>query len=320
MDGISIILPVYNAENTIERCLDSLLCQTYVDFEILAINDGSNDRSPLILKEYAAKDSRIKVISQQNKGVSATRNIGLRLANREWVTFCDADDEVMPGWLQTMAENMRDFDFVATGIRFINNDGTVYDKMPKRIQTQCSSLSYPKHIGTLIDGLISAEVFGFTWCKLFRRDIIINHNVFFDPLINFREDELWCISYLEHVRSWKSIPYIGYKYYLPAPKKSYKGNFTDFTTPIFKVYNRIFPTRLTPTIAKFYYRLIRDVLALSISDGRHPQKDLTEGFQKILRSYNESRSFISKIIDFLLANSDIFYVPAKILLRANNKS
>lgn len=319
MDGISIILPVYNAEKTIERCLDSLLCQTYENFEILAINDGSDDNSLQQLLNYAEKDSRIKVIDKHNEGVSATRNMGLKLAKRKWLTFCDADDEVLPGWLNTMAENMQNLDFVATGIHFIENDGTEYDKTLSLEHYSNNNHINDNHIGILINELITNNVFGFTWCKLFRRDIIEKYNVYFNTKVNFREDELWCVSYFEHIQSWITIPYIGYRYYLPTVKKSYKGDYTDFVLPIFEVYKRIFPTGLTTTIAKFYYRLIRNMLAQSISNGKCPSKRLTESFRCILLSYPEKRSFVSKLIDYMLANNNLFYIPAKILIRANQR-
>lgn len=318
MDGISIILPVYNAEGTIERCLDSILRQTYTDYEILAINDGSSDNSLQLLLKYANKDSRIKVIDKHNEGVSATRNKGLKLAQRKWITFCDADDEVLPDWLHAMAENMNDTDFVASGIHFIENDGTEYDKKLSHLHsTNIHHIN--SNIGSLIDELITKEVFGFTWCKLFRRDVIEKYNIYFNPKVNFREDELWCVTYFEHVQSWTTISYIGYRYHLPIAKKSYKGKFTDFVLPIFEVYHHIFPNGLTSTTAKFYYNLIRDMLSQSICNDKHTSKELTECFNYILLSHISNRSLKSKIIDYLLGHNKLFYIPAKLLIRANHK-
>ena len=307
MNGISIILPVYNAEKTIGRCLNSLLSQTYANFEILAINDGSNDNSLQLLLSYADIDSRIRVIDKQNEGVSATRNTGLKLAQRRWITFCDADDEVLPGWLQAMVDNINNYDFVATGIHFIENDGSEYDKTLSPLRSSNIKQEKSHNIGALIDELITKDVFGFTWCKLFRRDIIEKHNIYFNTEINFREDELWCVSYFEHINSWITIPYIGYRYFLPNAKKSYKGSYTDFVLPIFEVYNRIFPKGdLTPIIAKFYYRLTRDMLSQSICNESHSSKELTKCFNYILASYTENRTLISKIIDYLLVNNKLF--------------
>ena len=96
---ITVIIPVYNAESTLRRCLDSILAQTFTDFECLLINDGSKDRSGEICEEYANKDSRVRVFHKENGGVSSARNVGLDNARGEWITFCDSDDTVMPEWI-----------------------------------------------------------------------------------------------------------------------------------------------------------------------------------------------------------------------------
>ena len=96
---ISIITPVYQAEADLPACLDSILAQTFTDFELLLIDDESTDRSGEICDEYAARDPRIRVIHQQNGGVSKARNQGLRLARGQWITFVDADDTISPNYL-----------------------------------------------------------------------------------------------------------------------------------------------------------------------------------------------------------------------------
>ena len=92
MVKVSVIIPVYNVENYLEECLDSIINQTLKDIEIICINDGSTDNSLEILNDYASKDSRIKVLTQENKGLSATRNHGLKLAEGEYIYFMDSDD------------------------------------------------------------------------------------------------------------------------------------------------------------------------------------------------------------------------------------
>ena len=94
MTKISIIVPVYNVEKYLKECLDSLINQTLEDIEIICINDGSTDNSLAILEEYQKKDSRIKVFSQKNQGVSAARNLGIEKATGEYLTFLDSDDRL----------------------------------------------------------------------------------------------------------------------------------------------------------------------------------------------------------------------------------
>ena len=91
---ISVIIPVYNAEKCLHRCIDSILLQTYIDFELLLIDDGSTDSSGIICDGYATQDSRIRVFHKSNGGVSSARNLGLDNALGEWVCFIDSDDEI----------------------------------------------------------------------------------------------------------------------------------------------------------------------------------------------------------------------------------
>ena len=94
MPKISVIIPVYNTEKYLKECLDSVLTQTFKDMEIICVNDGSTDNSAAVLNEYAQKDSRIKIVTQQNQGLSAARNSGLDVATGEWIYFADSDDAV----------------------------------------------------------------------------------------------------------------------------------------------------------------------------------------------------------------------------------
>lgn len=101
---ISVIVPVYNVEPYLRECIDSILAQTYTDFELILVDDGSPDKCGEICDEYAAKDSRIRVIHQENGGLSAARNAGLDIAQGEYVTFVDSDDVVHPNYLSCLHE------------------------------------------------------------------------------------------------------------------------------------------------------------------------------------------------------------------------
>ena len=92
MSAISVIVPIYNAEKHLQSCIDSILAQTFTDFELLLINDGSKDNSGSICDEYVIKDNRVRVFHKENGGVSSARNLGLDNAIGEWVTFVDSDD------------------------------------------------------------------------------------------------------------------------------------------------------------------------------------------------------------------------------------
>ena len=105
---ISVIVPVYNAEKYLYQCVDSILNQSFVDIELLLINDGSNDNSMAICNEYAQSDSRVRVLEKDNGGVASARNLGLDYAKGEWITFIDADDWVAPSFLGDVYEKAID--------------------------------------------------------------------------------------------------------------------------------------------------------------------------------------------------------------------
>ena len=125
MEKISIIIPVYNTENYIEKCIDSIIKQTYSNIEIFLINDGSTDNSLNICKKYEIIDKRINVIDIKNKGVSNARNIGLNLCKGNYITFIDSDDFVEKDYIKTMYNKIKENNVdvvISNPIKFINNE------------------------------------------------------------------------------------------------------------------------------------------------------------------------------------------------------
>ena len=102
MPTISVIVPVYNVEKYIHRCVDSILDQTFTDFELILVDDGSPDNCPAICDEYAAKDSRVRVIHQKNQGQAAARNYGVSMAKGAWISFVDSDDMIASKTLELL--------------------------------------------------------------------------------------------------------------------------------------------------------------------------------------------------------------------------
>ena len=123
---ISIIVPVYNSEKYLDACIDSILSQSFRDFELILVDDGSKDSSAQICDEYASQDTRVRVIHKANGGVSAARNDGLDIAKGEYITFIDSDDWVEREYLETLS-NYRDYDIVFFSPRVIYEDGYTSD-------------------------------------------------------------------------------------------------------------------------------------------------------------------------------------------------
>ena len=108
MPKVTVIVPVYNVEQYLRRCIDSILAQTFGDLELILVDDGSADSSGVICDAYAEKDSRVKVIHQKNSGVSAARNTGLDAAEGEYIAFVDSDDHVDPDYLAALLQTKAD--------------------------------------------------------------------------------------------------------------------------------------------------------------------------------------------------------------------
>lgn len=203
---ISVIVPVYNSEKYIRRCVDSILAQSFSDFELLLIDDGSLDRSGKICDEYAEIDSRIRVFHKSNGGVSSARNVGLDNAQGEWVTFVDSDDFVYDSYLDNYdVYNNVGFDLITQGLRIDKEfDG-------------CSEFKF-SFVGKRNNWLNEATrngTFGYCVIKLFKLEIIRTHNISFNTEICFQEDELFVLSYLSACNSIKSVLKVGYFYFVP---------------------------------------------------------------------------------------------------------
>lgn len=120
MKKISLIIPVYNVEKYLNQCLDSVISQTWKNLEIICVNDGSPDNSAAILKQYAAKDSRFKIITRPNGGLSAARNTGLRHATGDYIFFLDSDDYINPECLEELASNIGNEKLIYSQIKNFN--------------------------------------------------------------------------------------------------------------------------------------------------------------------------------------------------------
>ena len=133
---ISIIVPVYNTEQYLPRCLNSILSQSFIDFELLLVDDGSIDGSGSICDKYAAKDNRVRVFHKENGGVSSARNLGLDEAKGEWICFVDSDDEMLPNGLQTLANGICDeVDIVMGGYEEVDEFGVMSQVVPEHRNT-----------------------------------------------------------------------------------------------------------------------------------------------------------------------------------------
>ena len=204
---ISIIIPIFNTAAYLARCIASVKSQTYTDWQLILVDDGSTDDSLLLAHQAQAADKRIVVLRQQHSGQSAARNLGLRYAKGEFLAFVDSDDYLDPDYLQTLVSNIGNFDVVQCGYRRVTPDGQVIKTDIPRQAYRLTSMC----------------------CRIIRRSLLQKHNLWFEPH-NIYEDVLMSVDLWTSSPKIKLIHYAGYNY-LVNPHST--TSVTHDTRPVF---------------------------------------------------------------------------------------
>lgn len=218
---VSIIVPVYNVEQYLPRCIDSILTQTFTDFELLLIDDGSHDKSGKICDEYAEKDSRIRVFHKENGGVSSARNIGLYNAQGEWIAFIDSDDWVGDKWLNGFVSSDLSADLIIQGFYAKN---WPYSKTTEEINVSLKEYLFKNEdIVECINYLHMSHNVGFLWCRFFKKRIIDDFNIQFNENFPLREDQEFIFHYMTKIDSVKTLAISEYHYNCPHYSAKYRA-------------------------------------------------------------------------------------------------
>lgn len=206
---ISIIIPVYNASKYLSRMIDCILNQRYHRWELILVDDGSTDDSATIIHTF--NDSRIHYIYQQNSGPGAARNRGLEMAKGDYICFIDADDWFDEELLQKYGDAIKEkhWDIVFQGFCREKEDGIVTE-LPLAMNADTDTISKEEIICRLYKG----HVYGWSWCKMFRREIIEKHHIRFDEGLRLWEDELFTSHFLQYASSIKTLDCRHYHYVL----------------------------------------------------------------------------------------------------------
>lgn len=212
-EKVSIIIPVYNSERTLERCLDSVINQTYKNIEILIVNDGSKDKSLEIMKEYQKKDNRIMVINQENKGLSGARNAGLDKATGEYVTFIDSDDYIKANLIKDTIEifNRYNCDVVRNNYELAYKDGNT--KYRKELYEENEILSINEKKEELIKNILLGKVQSYSWLLTIKKEILDKNSLKFDEDIFFMEDIVFLIRLIFFIKNIYFMSEPKYYYY-----------------------------------------------------------------------------------------------------------
>ncbi len=198
MPSVSMIVPVYNAEKTIDRCINSILNQNYKDFELILLDDGSTDASGSICDAYAEKDERVRVLHKENTGVSDTRNRGIALAEGEYLQFLDSDDWITPDatkfFVMAAEENECDMviaDFYRVIGERVSQKGSIEEGgVMTRVDYAVKMMQKPADF-----------YFGVLWNKFYRRSIIEQYQIRMDSSVSWCEDFMFNLEYIRHART-----------------------------------------------------------------------------------------------------------------------
>lgn len=196
MAAVTIIVPAYNAEKTIGRCIESILNQTYTDFELLVMDDGSRDSTPAIVDEYAGKDPRVIAVHKPNSGVSDTRNQALSRAQGKYIQFLDADDWISPDatrlFVRAMEDNPTCDMVIADFYRVIG------EKMSQKGDIEEEKLLTREEYADEMMRNPADFYYGVLWNKFFRRSIIEEHQLRMDVKLDWAEDFIFNMEYVLH--------------------------------------------------------------------------------------------------------------------------
>lgn len=206
-DKVSIIVPVYKSEKSIGRCVESILAQTYRDIELILVDDGGGDSSLSICQDFASRDARVKVISQENGGPARARNTGLDAATGAWIAFVDSDDWIDETHIEHLVDAMRKgVDLAACGYVFWNST------TERTYKYEAANVATPADAVSTLMGALKHQ-YGDIWCKMFKAQIINDAKIRFQPDLNIGEDTFFVTSYMTHACSLSVVPYSTYHYF-----------------------------------------------------------------------------------------------------------
>lgn len=300
---ISVIIPVYNCEKYLERCLDSIIEQSYKDFEIICVDDGSTDNSLEILKKYAQKHINISIYTQENKGPSAARNYGMEKAKGEYITFVDADD-----WL--------DLDCFEKLISKDLNVDLIYFNYIEHIENVLVPHVYydfqKPYINKVSEFYNEAFYFPQTsWGKLIKSEFLKKYNIIFDQKILCTEDKVFWYEVLSHKPSIYTVDNMFYHYYRRKGSETY--NFT---------LERIFHNTIDNLKAKDFYKNSSELEQATMLDWLIPEINIYWERAKgeiYNKEINEYINYFDNFDDKIIRELKIYPTYKKVMKLCQNK-
>ena len=215
---------MYNAQLFLKECLDSIINQTYTNIEIILVNDGSTDNSKVICEEYADRDSRIKIIEQENSGPSVARNVGIGFSKGKYIQFVDSDDIIDLNFTQILVDSIDKSDLVLCGYKLVEIEQRNQEKLVvPDIQGLCTKSDFINKFGLLYrKGLINP-----IWNKLYKNELIEKGNIKFNDSVFFGEDLLFNLEYIAICNGISIINEPSYNYIVYNNASSLTGKYHE---------------------------------------------------------------------------------------------
>ena len=299
---ISVIVPVYNVEEYLEECLESIKRQTYTDIEVILVNDGSIDRSKEICERYCEKDSRFKLVSQENKGQSVARNLGMAESKGEFISFVDSDDVLKEDMLEQLMKQMTSEDIDIVECWYTNEKQELELSTPKNVKIIFQGNSKEALISLCRDNIVRLNPVA----KLYRREVIINFP-FSEGVIY--EDVFAGIGILKHIRKMVKINYIGY-YYRVRQGSTMNREFNIKNLDLFTICDKLEQLYQGDTFAlayihrRLFHLVLMHIVDYHIFEG-NPYK---EKYVEYLNRYSKSSSRSLVMRAYHLFPQNIFFI------------
>lgn len=294
-DLISVVVPCYNVEKYLEKCVQSIVCQTYTNLEIILVDDGAKDSTPQLCDKLALTDSRIKVIHKANGGLSDARNAGLAVAGGKYITFFDSDDWVEPDTIKIAFDKMiaENLDLVIWGYvaDFVDDNETILSNRICAVNGICE-LGANNSILTQKDTL---GISGYAWNKLYKTEIIKDNNLIFENGISLVEDILFNSSYFCKCEKIAFVDYIGNHYIqrgrVTLGTKRYENVFElklmgcEAREKILKHFS-ISDSSINKIMASFYYGALKLAITNIKSEPNISKKEKLKKIKSFLKDEN----------------------------------
>lgn len=288
-EKISVIVPIYNAAKFLDKCLKSILSQTYQNLEIILINDGSTDNSLEICETYKKTDERIKLFSKENSGVSSSRNIGIENATGKYVIFIDADDYIEQNMFELLSKDLFDFnvDMSICGYKKVDINGNILFESEDLNEKYFDDEVF-KHY--LFDGRYYREIL----CnKLFKLDIIKNNNIRFREDIHINENIVFILDFAHFARKFVYDNQLLYNYVFHE-NSALNEKFNLKKVSVLASYVRILEYKLEPTILnkiKYKYLFEGYAFVYRLAKIKINNKELKENLKQFeARYYNDIKA------------------------------